>query len=107
MRKAKAIMTITDHAAVRIKELLKSRANPSDAAVKVGVKRRGCNGLSYTMNYAQEEGKFDEVIEDKGVKVIVDSSAIMFLIGTEMDYIDTDIKSEFVFNNPNSKGQCG
>ena len=59
------------------------------------------------MNYAKEEDKFDEVVEDKGVKVIVDASAIMFLIGTEMDYIDTDIKSEFVFNNPNSKGQWG
>eukprot|EP00343_Euplotes_focardii_P007520 CAMPEP_0205821554 /NCGR_PEP_ID=MMETSP0206-20130828/8444_1 /ASSEMBLY_ACC=CAM_ASM_000279 /TAXON_ID=36767 /ORGANISM="Euplotes focardii, Strain TN1" /LENGTH=57 /DNA_ID=CAMNT_0053117113 /DNA_START=143 /DNA_END=316 /DNA_ORIENTATION=- len=57
------------------------------------------------MNYAKEEEKFDEVVEDKGVKVIVDSTAIMFLLGTEMDYIDTDIKSEFVFNNPNSKGE--
>ena len=57
------------------------------------------------MNYADEPDKWDEVIEDKGVKVIVDSTAIMFLIGTEMDYIDTDIKSEFVFNNPNSKGE--
>merc|ERR1711957_198194 len=98
-------MTITEQAAFRIKELLVSRQKMSDLAVKVGVKRRGCNGLSYTMNYADEEGKFDEVIQDKGVKVIVDAPAVMFLLGTEMDYVESDIKAEFVFNNPNSKGE--
>ncbi|CAI2385620.1 unnamed protein product [Moneuplotes crassus] len=107
MRSAKAIMTITDNAAFRIKELVRAKNSADSLSVKIGVRRRGCNGLTYTMNYASEEDKYDEVIEDKGVKVIVDSTAIMFLIGTEMDYIDTDIKSEFVFNNPNSKGECG
>ena len=74
------------------------------------MRRRGCNGYSYVMNYAKEGetvSRLDEVIEEKDVKVIVDSKALMFLIGTEMDFVDNEIKSEFVFNNPNSKGECG
>ena len=77
--------------------------------VRIGVKRRGCNGYSYIMQYSEgnDVGKLDELIEERGVRVIVDSKALMFLIGTEMDYVDNEIKSEFVFNNPNSKGTCG
>ena len=73
------------------------------------MRRRGCNGYSYVINYSKEGevGKLDEVVEEKGVRVIVDSKALMFIVGTEMDFIDNDIKSEFVFNNPNSKGTCG
>ena len=75
----------------------------------MGVRRRGCNGYSYIMQYSEENdvGKLDELIEENNVKVIVDSKALMFLLGTEMDYVDNEIKAEFVFNNPNAKGECG
>ena len=77
--------------------------------VRIGVRRRGCNGYSYVMTYAEQKevGKLDELIEEKEVRVIVESKALMFLLGTEMDYVDNEIKAEFVFNNPNSKGTCG
>ena len=77
--------------------------------MRVGVRRRGCNGYSYIMQYSEENdvGKLDELIEENNVKVIVDSKALMFLLGTEMDYVDNEIKAEFVFNNPNAKGECG
>ena len=99
-------LSVTDAAAARIQALLDKRGK-SSAGVRVGVRSRGCSGLSYTLEYADERGKFDEVVEDKGVTVLVDPKAVMFILGTEMDYVEEKLESGFVFRNPNEKGRCG
>jgi iron-sulfur cluster assembly protein len=101
-----ALFTISDAAAERIKTLLAGRDKPS-AGIKVGIRTRGCSGLSYSIEFADEVNKFDEVVEEKGVKVLIDPKAVMFLIGTQMDFVEEKLKSGFVFTNPNEKGKCG
>jgi len=97
---------ITDAAAARVQALLAKRGKPS-AGIRIGVRTKGCSGLSYTIEYADEKTKFDEVVEDKGVTVLIDPKATLFILGTEMDYVEDKLQSGFVFKNPNEKGRCG
>ncbi|WP_035715568.1 HesB/IscA family protein [Azorhizobium doebereinerae] len=100
------VMRITDAAAERVRQIM-SRTSPPPVAVRVGVKNGGCAGMSYTMDYATEIAPTDEVVEDKGVKVIVDPKAVLFLLGTEMDFTTDKLSAQFVFNNPNQTSSCG
>ena len=100
------VIKLSDNAANRIKEIM-SKAESSAIGVRVGVKSGGCAGMSYIMEYAKEAKKNEEVIEDKGVKVFIDSNAIMYLLGTEMDYKTDKFSSQFVFKNPNETERCG
>lgn len=100
------IIKLSDNAAVRIKEIM-SNAEKESIGVRVSVKSGGCAGMSYVMEYAKSINPNDEVIEDKGVKVYVDSAAVMYLLGTEMDYKKEEFSSSFVFNNPNETERCG
>jgi iron-sulfur cluster assembly protein len=102
----KTAITITDAAAERVKALLAKRGKPS-AGIRIGVRTKGCSGLSYTLEYADERGKFDEVVEAKGVTVLIDPKATMFILGTEMDYVEEKLQAGFTFKNPNEKGRCG
>jgi iron-sulfur cluster assembly protein len=99
-------MRLTDAAATRIKEVM-ARAIKPVAGVRVGVKNGGCAGMEYTMEYAEAVGPADEVIEDKGVKIMVDPKAVLFLLGTEMDYKTDKLSAQFIFNNPNQTSACG
>ena len=100
------VVTLTDAAAARVREIMQSNDRPV-AALKIGVKNGGCAGMSYTMEWAEEIGKFDEVVEDKGAKVVIDPKAVLFLLGTQMDYEVGKLSSGFVFNNPNETSACG
>ena len=100
------VMRLTDAAADRIKAILAKSDKPI-AGVRVGVKNGGCAGMAYTMEYAEEPAKFDEVVEDKGVRLLIDPKAVLFLLGTEMDFKVDKLSSTFVFNNPNQTSACG
>jgi iron-sulfur cluster assembly protein len=97
---------LTDAAATRLKDIM-AGADVSYAGVRVGVANGGCAGMSYTMDYAQSAGPLDEVVEDKGIKIFIDPKAIMFLLGTEMDFVRDKLAARFVFNNPNQTAACG
>ena len=99
-------MRLTEAAAERIKAVMANADRPI-AAVRVGVKNGGCAGMAYTMEYAESAAKFDEVVEDKGVCVLIDPKAVLFVIGTEMDYKTDKLAAQFVFNNPNQTSACG
>ncbi len=100
------VMTLTDAAANRVKSIISKSEKPI-VGVRVGVKNGGCAGMSYTMEYAESMSPLDEVVEDKGVTVLVDPKAVLFLLGTEMDFQTTRLSSQFVFNNPNQTSACG
>jgi iron-sulfur cluster assembly protein len=100
------LVTLTDVAAERVKTLMASRPEAA-AHLRVGVKNGGCAGMEYTLEYASEQQPLDEVVEDKGVRILVDAKAVLFLIGTEIDHETTKLKSGFVFRNPNQTDACG
>ena len=100
------VMTLTEAAAERIRQIM-SRADKPVAGLRIGVKNGGCAGMEYTMEWASEAGSTDEKVEDQGVTVLIDPKAILFLLGTEMDYKADKLKAGFVFNNPNQTSACG
>jgi iron-sulfur cluster assembly protein len=100
------VMRLTDAAAQRIKDVM-ARAEQSVIGVRVGVKNGGCAGMEYTMEYAAEVRPTDEVVQDKGVKILIDPKAVLFLLGTEMDFKTEKLSAQFVFNNPNQTSACG
>jgi iron-sulfur cluster assembly protein len=100
------VMTLTPRAAERVRAIMASKG-PEIAGLKIGVKKGGCAGMEYTMTWADSVGKFDEVVEQDGARVIVDPQAVLYLLGTEMDYKTDKLSAQFVFNNPNQTGACG
>ena len=100
------VVTLTDAAAHRVRAII-DRADKPILGVRVGVKNGGCAGMSYTMEYAEAAKPGEDVVEDKGVRVFIDPKAVLFLLGTEMDFQTTKLASQFVFNNPNQTSACG
>jgi iron-sulfur cluster assembly protein len=100
------VMTVTSAAAERVKALIEKRGRET-AGIRIGVRTKGCSGMSYTLEYADKQEPMDEVVETEGVKLLIDPKASLFLIGTVMDYEEDKLKSGFVFRNPNEKGRCG
>ena len=100
------VMRLTEAAAARIKQLMAKAERPI-AGVRVGVKNGGCAGMEYTMEYVEAAAPADEVVEDKGVRLMIDPKAVLFLLGTEMDFKAEKLSAQFVFNNPNQTSACG
>jgi iron-sulfur cluster assembly protein len=100
------VMSVTPAAAEQVKALIEKRGKET-AGIRIGVRTKGCSGLSYTLEFADSQQPMDEVVETEGVKLLIDPKASLFLIGTEMDYEEEKLKSGFVFKNPNEKGRCG
>ncbi|MBS9477879.1 HesB/IscA family protein [Ancylobacter radicis] len=106
IRSRPPVLTLTDAAAERVRAII-FRSDKPVAGLRIGVKNGGCAGMEYTMEFAEEAGRFDEVVEDKGVKVLIDPKAILYLLGTQMDYKTDKFAAQFVFNNPNQTSACG
>ena len=103
---ARKAITLTDAAAARVRVIMARRTTPA-LGLRIGLKTKGCSGLSYWMEYVDTKNPLDEMVEDKGVTIFIDSQAQMFVFGTELDYLEDTLQSGFVFRNPNEKGRCG
>ncbi|SDG00744.1 HesB/IscA family protein [Thalassobaculum litoreum] len=103
----KAPITLTEAAAERVRRLVDNAGDEGVIGLRVGIKNTGCSGLSYIVEYAKEQKRLEDVVEDKGVKIFIDPTAVMFILGSEMDYQEDKLFSGFVFNNPNETGRCG
>lgn len=101
------VITLTDAAAARIKAIMAQKKGEGVAGLKIGVKKGGCAGMEYTMSWADSVDKFDEVVEQDGACIIIDPAAVLYLLGTEMDYKTDKLSAGFVFNNPNQQSACG
>ena len=106
VRKPIQAMLVTESAAARVRALIDGRGKPT-AGIRIGVRSKGCSGLSYTLEFADEKSPFDAVVDAQGVTLLIDPKAMMFILGTEMDYVEEQMQSGFVFRNPNEKGRCG
>jgi len=100
------VMSVTPAAAERARALIDGRGKPT-VGIRIGVRSKGCSGMSYTLEFADKQEPMDEVVETAGIKLLIDPKASLFLIGTEMDYEEEKLKQGFVFKNPNEKGRCG
>lgn len=100
------VLSLTPAASERVRAIMASKG-PAVAGLKIGVKKGGCAGMEYTMEWAESVGKFDEVVEAEGARVIIDPQAVLYLLGTEMDWKVDKLSAQFVFNNPNQKSACG
>ncbi len=103
---AQTPLTLTEAAFDRVQALLAQRGKPSQG-IRISIRTKGCSGLSYSLEYADEKNPLDEIMEINGVTIMIDPKAILFILGTEMDYVEEKMQSGFVFRNPNEKGRCG